>query len=81
MGFDETLNKLEKDLVFLNLAMLKHSREYKKDFFETLEEDATEMFNKFKRLYEKNKDTNASYISNLEKFLMYFEKHFEETSE
>jgi len=52
-------------MVLLTMAIFYYSIEHKKNYFETYEEDAKEVFNKFKQLYGDKKCTDASYVTNL----------------
>lgn len=76
MGSNETLDELGKELACLKLAMFKHSITYKKNFFETVEEDAEDIFIFIKEIYEEKKNTNESYIPLLGKFVIGLEKYF-----
>lgn len=64
-------------MICLKLAMFKHGMDYEKDFLDTVEEDAQRVFSEFKRIYEEKKDTNASYIKNLEQIINYYGKFFD----
>lgn len=51
--------------------------DYEKDFYDSLEEDVHEVFTKLKRIYGGKKNTNVSYIQNLEQILDYYGKYFD----
>lgn len=66
-----------KYISLLNLAVFKYSIENDKNYFKTYEDDAKEVFDKFKLIYEEHKGTDAPYINNLKKLIEGYEKYFD----
>lgn len=66
-----------KYISLLSLAVFKYSIENEKNYFKTYEDDAKEVFNKFKQIYKENKDTDAPYMNKLKILIDGYEKYFD----
>ena len=72
------MTDIGREVIFLYLAMIKHSILYEKDFLGTIDKDAKEMFDILKEVYEnKIKGTNAPYAQKFGESIVLLERNFD----